>query len=344
MKRYILVLVVLMGLCNNAFCQEIGDIGKIVLGVSFSQNCSEETKLVKPQLQNKMARLATQAGCSSFGDNIFVICPDVIINDVEVAEGGMKNVYVMRGELYVTIMNRQNNVVFSSVSYPFRGSGTNKTTIIKNAITNISYNNIAPVFEQAKQKILSYYDTQKDLIFTRADSYAQRGQYDEAITCLMTIPDELVDVHKQALNKAISIYKLRVEDERRKAAAATASNNNIVFTKAKSLLAMHKPIDALQELRGYRNGSTSHQNIYDSLMVKAESMITAAEKAEYERLEREYQDKRRAEDRAYEEAVKDAEHRRNIENREMDTYQQGVDAVKTIACDFLKSNPNFIKF
>lgn len=342
--RHKLLLSILIMICYNGICQEIDDIGKIVLGVYFQQNCSKETELAKPQLKNKLARLASQAGCSSFGDNLFVICPDVIVNDIEVAEGGMKNVYVISGELYISIINKQNDVVFSTISYPFKGSGTNKTTIIKNAITNISYNNIATVFEQAKQKILSYYEDKKGLLFAKADSYAQRGQYDEAITCLLIIPEELSDIHKQALSKATSIYALREEADRRKTEATIASNNNKVFTKAKSLLAMHKPIDALQELWNYRSGNVSHKFIYDSLIVKAESMITAAEKVEYDRLEREYQDKRRAEDRAYEETVKEAEHRRNIENREVDTYQQGVDAIKTVACDFLKNNPNFIKF
>lgn len=344
MKRVLLTMVTLCILSHNVFCQELTDIGKIVLGIAFQDECSQETIALKPQLKNKLSRLATRAGCSSFGEPAFVICPDIIINDVDVVEGGMKNIYSIQGELYISVMDRSNRVVFATTSHSFKGSGTDKTSIIRNAILNVNYTNLSSVFDEAKRKILSYYQSQKELIFSRADAYAQKGAYDEAITCLMVIPEELVDIQKQSVAKAMEIYKKRELAQQKKAQTAIATNNSKVFIKTKSLLAMHKPTDALRELWNYKNGDVAQQKIYDSLVNKAESMISATEKAEYERLEREYQDKRRAEDRVYNEAVKEAEHRRNIENREIDTHQQSIDAMKTIACDFLKNNPNFIKF
>ena len=246
MKRLLLIVIALCSLWHNAVCQELGDIGKIVLGVTFQNGCSQETISLKPQLQNKLARLATQAGCSSFGEHAFVICPDIIINDVDVVEGGMKNIYSIQGELYISVLDRSNNVVFATTSYSFKGSGTDKTSIIRNTILNINYTNISSVFDEAKRKILSYYQSQKELIFSRAEAYAQKGAYDEAITCLMVIPEELVDIQKQSVAKAIEIYKKREVAQQKKAQAAIATNNGKVFIKTKSLLAMHKPTDALR--------------------------------------------------------------------------------------------------
>ena len=54
------------------------------------QNGTFVTPTASLQLQNKLSQLATQAGYSSYGNNLFVISPNVIVNTIDKAEGGMK--------------------------------------------------------------------------------------------------------------------------------------------------------------------------------------------------------------------------------------------------------------
>ena len=46
--------------------------------------------------------------------------------------------------------------VYSSASFPFKGSAIKKEAAIKNAVLSINYGRVQSVFSEAKEKILSY--------------------------------------------------------------------------------------------------------------------------------------------------------------------------------------------
>ena len=150
----------MMGLLLHVFLvsnsQTVNDISKVVLGIRFLEGISQETKNLQPQLEDRLIMFATQSGYSSFGSNMFFISPNVIVNSIDVAEGGMKNVYVVQGELYLTIQDAIGGTVYSSASFPFKGSAIKKEAAIKNAVLSINYGRVQSVFSEAKEKILSY--------------------------------------------------------------------------------------------------------------------------------------------------------------------------------------------
>ncbi|WP_347995969.1 hypothetical protein [uncultured Eubacterium sp.] len=182
--------------------QTADDMGKIVVGVDFQDGISQETLNLKPQLEDRLVHFATQAGCSSFDNKAIFISPNIVVNSVDIAEGGMKDVYIVKGELFLTIQDRNSGTVFSSRSFPFKGSSTKRDLAVKNGILSIRYENVSNIFSEAKSKILSFYQSRKDIIFARANTFAANGDYDGAIACLMMIPEDLTDLHEQALIKA----------------------------------------------------------------------------------------------------------------------------------------------
>lgn len=329
--------------------QTIQDIGKIVLGVKILPSASVETHALGDYLNGKIRQIATQAGYSSYGNNYFIIAPDIIVDHVEMAEGGMKNIYIVSGVLSLSIQEKDNGTIFSSIALPFRGSASKKESAVRNAITGIDYHAVSKLFDVAKAKILSYYEAQADAIFTRADTYVQNKEYDAAIACLMTVPEELFDLYKQALAIANKIYEIRDTEIREQALKARHKNNAEVLSHARSLLAMHNPTEALKILWDYQSGEEAQDAIYYSMISEAETQISEGEKRAIEKERQTYEDRKLRENREWAIREKSTEHRIAVEKQrleqehaeaiqELQLEQQRVDAIKSIACEYLKSH------
>ena len=360
-KKHFILSFVLLFPCFM-FSQTIDDMSKIVIGVDFQDGISEETAKLKPQLEDKLVHFATQAGCSSFDNRSFFISPNIVVNSVDIAEGGMKNVYIAKGELYLTIQDRNSGTVFSSRSFPFNGTATKKELAVKNGILGIKYENVSSVFSEAKSKILSYYQGRINMIFTRANTFAADGDYDGAIACLMMIPEDLTELHEQALLKAQDIFEMRDEAIRLQMIAERKSYNDSILTSANSYLAMHQPDAALSVLSAYSSGDTQQDAIYRSYVARAESIISAGEREVKRKKERAYQDERGIEDRAYREYSKQAAHNRDMDRQDMalrrqvvsvservahhklNVDEQKVRALKQVACDYIRNNPNRVDY
>lgn len=351
MKKIKLLICVLC--CTSAFSQTVQDIGKVILGVQIMENATEETKKVSLQLQNKLIQLAAQAGYSSYGNNQFVISPNVIVNVVDKAEGGMKTIYVVQGDLSLSIYDSVENTVFASISLPFRGSGNSVDKAIMNGVLKISYAAVKETFDEARRKILDYYVSKEEVIFTKADTYVSNNEYDKAIACLMLIPEELLNLHKKALAKATEIYDKRNTAIQKEREVRRRNENDSVLKRAQGYLSMQNPEEALKTLWAYRSGDAKQNAQYDTLVKKSEALITTEKKLALEQAQQEYLDARKREEREWTLYEKTIEHEMSMDNREMDyefasmeaaaqTEQRKVDAIKTVACEFLKNNPNLL--
>ena len=275
-------------------------------------------------------------------------------------ELGMKNVYVVKGELYLVIQDEMNGTVYASASFPFTGSATHKEAAIKSAIVNINYGKVQGFFKEAKEKILVYYRQQMDVVFHRAETCAKNGNYDEAIACLMMIPEELSDLHVRALQKAKEIYDQRDMAIRQREIAQRTADNDSILAEANSLIGMHNPLDALKTLWDYRPGTEQQDEQYAKLVKKAESLVSAAEAEALRKEERNYQDEKQKEVREWNEYTKETAHQRDMDRRKMqlksqvaasaervahhrlDVDAQTVDALKTIACGYLRNKKIFV--
>ena len=331
MKKLLFIVTIFM-FSVTMVAQTIDDIGKIVIGVKILPKANSETVKNKEYLQNKLMNLASNAGFTSYGRNAFFITPSIIINDTRTAEGGMKNIYVINGDIYLNIQEGDAGIVFASTSFSFQGSGTSKDDAIKNGIQKISYGNLKPFFDEARSGILKYFTDMQDKIFAKADMLCTNKEYDAAIACLLTIPEELFEPYKKAYAKACEIYKMRDEEIANQIAFEIKELNNEVLVKARSLMAMHDAVETLKTLWDYHIADTEQDQEYRQLVKTAEDRITAEEQAilEKERQEheeqlrkeeRDYQDMRRREERAY------ADSRREYEDNLQDKGQAYKDNV-----------------
>lgn len=324
LKHYILPLI-LMSISTICFAQTSYDIGKITLGVRFFDAQSKETETLSAFLENKLIGLASLSGFSTFGNNHFFICPNITINNVEAAEGGMKNIYIAYGELQLIIQDDIDGTIYSSSHFSFRGLGTSKEIAIKNGVSSIQYNGIEDFFKTGKKKILDYFISKKEYIFTQANHYAAKGEYDKAITLLMTLPEELTDLYAEALQKANAIYSQKIKTLKEENAQRICDNNNTILTKANTLLAMHKPNEALKGLWEYKSGNPMQDNEYKEIVEKAERQISSSEL-----------DKLKKEKQQWEEHIKESQHRREMQERQLNLEIERIKILKGIACQYIQ--------
>jgi len=347
MKKIIIIVTSLL-LSVSLFSQSIEDIGKIVVGVKIMPNSSVETKNLQDLLKNKLSQLATQAGYSALGtNNIFNLSPNIIINSTDVAEGGMKNIYLIKGELYLSIQEAEKGIVYSSVSFPFKGSATTKDRAVRNAIVDITYTDIRQCFDEAKAKILRYYETQQDVIFSRANTYLANNQFDEAITCLLSIPTELSSLYQKSLAKANEVYKLKKEEEQRQLAAEIEQYNNELISKANSYLAMHESKKALLELGNIVIGNKRQDAIVSDLRTKAENNITENERKEYEAEQQRIADSKERAKRDFEAGQQREQNNFQLRQKQIELEikntaleQERVNALRSIALAYILKDSN----
>ena len=349
-KVFSFILFLLYTPISMVSAQSINDIGKIVVGVKIDKKASKETWGNKDILEKRLIQYITKSGYASFDNSTFFLSPNIVIEDTEIAEGGMKNIYVVRGTLYLSIHDCMNGTVYVSMELPFKGSATKEDKAVRNAIVALNFRNASVFLEEAKNKILTFYEQQKDNIFRQADICASNGNYEEAIARLMMIPEELTDLYSQALDKAQTIYDERAERIKQEHRQQKEEANSQALVQAKNLLAMHKPQEALGY---YKSGNEAQDNIYSQLLKQAEQQISADEQEAAKREERDYQDRIKREDREWEERQKEAAHKRNLENQQlasterilhhkMDVDAQKIDAIKTVACEYIRNNPRVL--
>lgn len=298
MKRIITVVAIL--LCYvNLYAQTIDDIGKIVIGVRIPSTANDDTKSCGTYLRNKLVNLAASAGLSSYGDNAFFLSPSISINNIQIAEGGMKNVYAIDGEIYLTIQENKSGIVYESTSLAIKGYGTSKENAVKNGLQKLSYDNIERFFELAKKRILNYYNSMQEKIFANADMLSTNREYDAAIACLMTIPEELFDVYQKAFAKACDIYRERDLFLKEQNANRIKEANDAILVKARCLISAHDARGTLKALWDYTITETEQDKEYHTIMNTAQERISNEERTALENEKREYEEKKRIEERDY---------------------------------------------
>lgn len=304
MKRILALIILFCAIVCHA--QTLDDIGKIIIGVDIPETSSPATLELKDHLYNKVSHWISQAGYSANGITSFYLYPEISIDSEDLAEGGMKNVYVISGTLYLKITQGDGNIVFSSISLPFRDSATKRSTALKNGINKIQYQKMLPLLDQAKDRILKYYESEKENIFAHADMMAKNKDYNGAIACLMSIPSCLTSIYNEALIKADDVLDRK-----------TKVYNDSILVVAQSYLAEHDAHSALDVLSLYQDAKEVQNAEYNKLLKKAEGLVTAAEIEAAREKRQQYLDQKEREKHLWEVEAEERAHRIDMDNQKM---------------------------
>lgn len=107
------------------------------------------------------------------------------------------------------------NKTYASASLELKGIGTNETKAWLSAFNGLKSGNpqFKTMFEDAMEKIDSYYSVNCKRLITEAQTLASTGEYDRAIASLMSVPNICSDCYMQAHNEATLIYQKKVDAE-----------------------------------------------------------------------------------------------------------------------------------
>ncbi len=198
--------------------QVSAEIGKISLSVVMPENSDELDATQLAKLSTKISQIVTNYGIDAGSpNNNFVIYPKFTIYETNIVEGGMQNITVVKSELSLFVKQVDNNILFASVSKIINGSGSNAFAATTNALSKININDkdYKIFIENSKAKILQYYETQCLNIIEKAENFAKKQDFQQAVGLLMSVPEE-TECYKKAQEKSLVFYKKYQDQECRK--------------------------------------------------------------------------------------------------------------------------------
>lgn len=169
--------------------QQDDGVGKISLNpyVSDSENIGE--KATKGLIM-KLGQIATAAGMSGKGfDNRFIITAHLQELDCETTATYPPKTS-LRVSVAIYVGDGIDGTLFSSYVKEYKGIGNNREEAYAAAVRKLQVNDseLLRSVEIGKERIIQYYNMISEIIIKAAESEANAGRYEEAISALFAIP------------------------------------------------------------------------------------------------------------------------------------------------------------
>lgn len=208
MKKYYLI--IFLGLFSSQFYaqKQKDEQGKIALSVVLPQNIDGVQNSQISKIESKIIQITSEYSVAAVGyHQNFVIYPKFMIYDIEIVEGGLQKITVVDCELSLYIKQVDNNMVYSSLSIPLKGSGKSKEEAISNAIRKIPAKDSRydDFIQKGKNRIIDYYEAKCSDILTQSESLVKMQRYDEAMALLYYVPEQ-VSCYAMVQEKTIEAY------------------------------------------------------------------------------------------------------------------------------------------
>lgn len=201
----------------NLHAQEViklDDFGRIALNPFVSEQ-AKLPKEAKEQLETKLKQIATNYGMgSSVVNPRFIITANISITTKDIVPGPPQQI-AQNMDITLFIGDAIENKIFSNIVISSSGVGTNENKAFIDAIKQLNTKNkkIELFIEEAKNKIIAYYNSQCDFINQEAIAQKNQEKYTEAIYTLAQIPEVCQNCFFNALKEMAVIYNLKINNE-----------------------------------------------------------------------------------------------------------------------------------
>ncbi|MCH5217713.1 MAG: hypothetical protein J1F07_04050 [Muribaculaceae bacterium] len=178
------------------------------------------------------------------------------------------------------------NIIFASATFDLKGIGTNEHKAWQSAFNNLNSSNpqFKDLFNTAKERIEDYYSENCQSIITQAKTLASTGEYDEAISLLVSVPAICKDCLNEAQSTAITIYNHKIDSDGLK-----------LLSKAKNAWAINPSMEGAQTAISFLDMIPVNSAAFDQGQALVETMsasIQSDKNREYEKALQEYKDKK----------------------------------------------------
>lgn len=223
-------------------------------------------------LKIEQAVAYNNAGANTAQSQLFVICPEFVTTSSDVVNTGMRNIYVVRGELSLFSRNLIDDNTFATVVLSLEGSGKTEQDCYRVMINSIRGSNpqIARFISESQQRVIEYYEKIMPQVLAKAERQMNSLAYDDALVTLSIIP-ECVDGY-YTVSELMSKAYTKILDR----------NADMTINSAKTLMLKKEYLSAIDTLATVDPMSSRYEEAWQ-LMTEARGKIDAAEKAEAEK-------------------------------------------------------------
>lgn len=187
--------------------------------VSISAYVPEQSENIpaaaRDLLLNKMNQLITQNGISNgpLGSR-FIITPNVMVMTKDILPGPPP-MHALNLTITFYVGDGIDGRKFASKAIDVKGVGTNETKAYIDCFKNIRAEDqrLVSFLEDAKAKIIDYYNTNCDVIIKNALAASAQGNHEEAIAQLTTIPEACKACYDKGMKAAEPIYKKYIDQQ-----------------------------------------------------------------------------------------------------------------------------------
>lgn len=214
MKRILLLLATILPMV--AFGQT-ADADRLSIGIVLP----DYENIPAEALQNLEGKLQSIVTSQGVGDNRsaerFLMTAKIDVTNKDITQTAPPKVS-MKMDVTLIIGDIVEDKIYGIHTLSVAGIGINETKAYIQAFQRIKANNPAVMkfVADTKQKILDYYDGNCSFIISEAERNAKMGQYDDAITNLITVPSVCSDCYAKCQAKSLEVYEMRRVNEREK--------------------------------------------------------------------------------------------------------------------------------
>jgi hypothetical protein len=324
MKRIILLLILSVGMIVSSYSQiKLDDFGRIVINTYLPNNLQIPSE-AKRLLETKLNEITSVNGMGGSQVNPrFIITASVNVITKDILAGTIPKT-AQRINVTLFVGDAINNTVFSTTNIILMGVGVNENKSFISAFNSINSKNkeVAEFIEVGKNKIVSYYAAECDLITKEVETLVIKQNFDEAIYKLALIPKVCKDCYISAQKSIQDIYQQKIN-----------YCGNELLNKAKALWAAEqnptgatKAGELLNQINQY---ATCYPNIKPFIKTM-EMKITEDEKQQWQFEMKQYSDNLELE-------------KKQREN-DMILEKDRINAWRQIAAEYAKNQPKTVEY
>ncbi|MCD8287407.1 MAG: hypothetical protein LUC18_00990 [Porphyromonadaceae bacterium] len=217
----------------------------LTVGAVFAQNCEirwmslsadedEQTPPIAKQfLCNRLGALMSAGESDVVGPyaQFYITSKSSVMSEQLMGSAPPKTSLVLLLTLYIG--DSWGEKIFAQTSLELRGAGNSREQAYLNAYRSLNGNNaqLKSFFEEGKQKVLSYYDSEYPRILKEAQRLASLKEYDNALFLLSAVPvcckgyEEVSDALSATYQAYVDYTSLKLLQQARMAWAASPDRN-----------------------------------------------------------------------------------------------------------------------
>ena len=241
-------------------------------------------------LMMKMNQMVTANGMGASSLR-YALVPNVVVVDKQTT-GTVPVQFIVSLEVSFYVLDVTEEIIVAETSFTTRGIDRLENKAIIRAINQIASRSpqVKTFMEKSRSKIIDYYTTRVPALLQKAQSLADREQYNEAIALLSAVP-ESIDEYPLVAEQMSAIYKKSLDQ--------TAVG---AIRQAKGAIALKNYDEAFEALQKV-NPLSSYSDEAFALIESVDQQLAEEERQQKEEEMRRYEERLRQNEQARQDAV-----------------------------------------